>query len=41
MGLFSQQAAVYSHVYPVSGEITDREKTRKWGLALGHQFLRL
>lgn len=42
MGLVSQRAAVfYAHVYPVSGEIVDREKTRKRGLALGHQFLGL
>lgn len=28
----------YSHVYPVSGEIMDREKTGKWGLDLGISF---
>ena len=36
MGLFSQRAAVfYAHVYPVSGEIMDREKTRKTGACSG------
>lgn len=39
MGLVSQRAAVfYAHVYPVSGEIVDREKTRKRGLLWGISF---
>ena len=36
MGLFSQRAAVfYDHIYAVSGEIMDREKTRKTGACSG------